>query len=74
MDIDQTAISPDDIAAPSDEQYELQRLWRDFDPASDAWDRRLLYEVTGKADFGFNDKHEDTSDEERILDLRASSM
>ena len=24
----------------------------------------MLYEVTGKADFGFNDNYEDTSDEE----------
>ena len=68
-----TAISPDEkTTATSDEKYELKQLWENLDPESDAWDRRLLYEVTGIADFGFNDKYEDTSDEERILDQRAS--
>ena len=25
----------------------IEKLWEDFDPQSDKWDRRLLYEVTG---------------------------
>ena len=45
---------------------DLQRIWRDLDPENDVWDRRLLYEVTGKAEFGFNKRQEDTSDEERM--------
>ena len=43
----------------------LEVLWRDLDPEGDAWDRRLLYEVTGIADYGFRDRNEDTSDEDR---------
>jgi len=29
-------------------EVDLQKLWMDLEPENDAWDRRLLLEVTGK--------------------------
>ena len=37
----------DDDEFDEQKQIPIEKLWEDFDPQSDKWDRRLLYEVTG---------------------------
>ena len=43
--------------------YPIAKLWEEFEPENDAWDRRLLYEVTRKkldeSEFESNDSSED---------------
>ena len=49
-----------------------ERLWRQLDPENDAWDRRLLFEVTGSTDFGLDDCTDSSDEERNILLLRNS--
>ena len=42
----------------------MDRIWKELDPEDDEFDRRLLYEVTGRRLYESEYRGDDTSDEE----------
>ena len=53
-----------DEVADEQKQIPIEKIWEDLDPESDEWDRRLLYEVTGRRLNEAEYRGDDTSDEE----------
>ena len=60
-------INPDEAVPNEPLSVPLEKLWDGFDPESDFWDRRLLYEVTGARLDETEFRGDDTSDDETNL-------